>query len=247
MKLLRWRCSFLTLVLLLAVACSSSRGRDVRRAGEQNARQSRPVLHSLDDSSYCVQTIIQGPPSATPVHFSYKEDSTDGRFTDYEADLVGDTFDVTIHNRHPATDIDRQVSGVPGANPVSIHGGFAESLQTNHYKRSDARGWVLASNGVVLGATPSQLFVTKPTLTLAGSENLIGYDTARYTVDTRQLSSLDKFAWSQGWNVKDYNITGSVWVTKDTACILQYTIDLEKTGKDDQVSKTHYQGTVTKG
>ncbi len=241
-------CLFLSLLLvLLAAACNSRQARDVRRTSEQaSTHESNPVLRSLDNSSYCVQNITQGPPSATPIHFSYKKDSTDGSSTDYEADLAGDTFDVTIHNRRPATDIDRQVNGVPGAKPVSIHDGFAESLQTNHYNRSDDRGWVLAGNGVVLGVTPWQLFVTKPTVTQAGSENVIGYETTKYTVDTRQQSSIDKFAGSNGWNVKDYNITGTVWVTKDTACILEYTIDLEKIGKDDKVSETHYQGIMTK-
>jgi hypothetical protein len=45
---------------------------------------------------------------------------------------------------------------------------------------------------------------------------------------------------------RDHDTDGSVWVTKDTGCILQYSIDLDKVGKDGKLSKTHYEGGVTK-
>jgi hypothetical protein len=46
--------------------------------------------------------------------------------------------------------------------------------------------------------------------------------------------------------LKDYNITGTAWVLKDANCVLQYNIDDEQVGTDGKVSKTHYEGTVTK-
>jgi hypothetical protein len=39
---------------------------------------------------------------------------------------------------------------------------------------------------------------------------------------------------------------GTAWVLKDGNCVLQYNIDYQETGKDGKVSKTHYEGTVTK-
>jgi len=40
--------------------------------------------------------------------------------------------------------------------------------------------------------------------------------------------------------LKDYSITGTAWATKDTNCVLQYSIDSEMQGKDGKVRKTHY-------
>jgi hypothetical protein len=79
-----------------------------------------------------------------------------------------------------------------------------------------------------------------------GSENIGGYDTIKYSVDTTHQSKLEKLAGTMGQNGADYNITGFAWITKDTGCVLQYNIDDEETAKDGTVSKTHYEGTVTK-
>ena len=213
---------------------------------QEVAQVNNPLQRQLDGRSYCVQTITQGPRAASPLHFSYKQDSTDGTSKDYEADLNGDHFDVTIHSRHPATDLDRQSSKVPGAKALSIRDGFAESLETSHYKRSDRQGWSSAANGMVLGASPWQLFVARPDVTEAGSETIMGYPTIKYAVDTRHQSAPEKAPTASGWGVTDYSIAGSAWATKDTACILQYAIDLEKTTEDGKVEKTHYSGSITK-
>jgi hypothetical protein len=193
-----------------------------------------------------VQTLTQGPAPAQPLHFSNKVNQSDGSAKDFEADLSGDTLDQTISERHPATDMDRELSKMPGGTPISIRDGFAESTHTNHYTRSDQSGWRVGGNGIALGGTPWGLFISKPTVTQAGAENVNGYDTTKYVVDTSHQSQLEKTPLLMSGQLKDYNITGTAWVLRDANCVLQYDINFEQDGKDGTVSKTHYEGTVTK-
>jgi hypothetical protein len=236
------------LMLLAGTGCKSgsSSKQQTPDTTAQSNRATNPLERQLDGGTYCVQTISQGPPVAAPLHFSYKENESDGSGKDFEADLAAQTLDVDIRTRHPATDMDRELSKMAGPNSLVIRDGFAETDNKNHYTRDDAHGWVMGSNSMALGGTPWGVFIAKPTSTPVGTENIIGYDTIRYAVDTSHQTAIEKSGAAMGWGVADYNITGTAWVTKDTACILQYVIDLDETGKDGKASKTHYEGKVTK-
>jgi hypothetical protein len=234
------------LLLLAAQACTSRSSKKTEAdQSNQSTRVTNPLGRQLDGGSYCVQTMTQGPPPATPVHFSNKQNESDGSSKDFEADLVGDTFDRTISERHPATDQDRQFNADFPKLATPIRDGFAETTRTIHYTRSDQSGWREGGNGIALGGTPWGLFVFKPLVTRVGAENINGYDTIKYTVDTTHESELDKSAGLLR-QLKDYNITGTAWVLKDANCVLQYNIDDEQVGKDGKISKAHYEGSVTK-
>ena len=127
----------------------------------------------------------------------------------------------------------------------AIHDGFAEQTVTNHFTRSDAAGWRSGVTFMAQGGTPWGLFIYKPPVTRAGVENINGYGTIKYTVDTTHQSPMEK---SAGFlrQLKDYNITGPAWVLKDSSCVLQYQIDDERVENDGRTSKTHYEGTITK-
>jgi hypothetical protein len=99
---------------------------------------------------------------------------------------------------------------------------------------------------MALGGTPWGLFISKPTVTRVGAENVNGYETVKYAVDTSHQSQLDKTPLLMSGQLKDYSITGSAWVLTEANCVLQYNIDFEQDGKDGSVKKTHYEGTVTK-
>lgn len=226
--------------------CTSHPSRKHQESTTESTRATNPLERRLDGGSYCVQTFTQGPAPTTPMHFSNKVNASDGSTKDYEADLSGDSLNLTMQERHPATDFDRELVAVPGTSGLKIQDGFAETTRTNHYTRADASGWRIGANGIVLGTTPWNLFVQKPTVTQVGTESIAGYDTVKYAVDTTHQTALDKAALIMAASLKDYNITGTAWATKDTNCILQYAIDYEKTEKDGTVSKTHYEGAVTK-
>jgi hypothetical protein len=229
-------------LVLLCVACDS-RAKLSRTEGSASASTlPTPMGRQVDGGSYCVQTIAQGPPLSTPIHFSNKELESDGSSKDFETDLVGDKLDVTIHERHPATEFDRELNTVKGSTPIPIRDGFAESVRTNHFTRTDVSGWTMGANSVVLGATPWGLFINKPTLTEVGPEKVGTFETVRYAVDTTHQTRMDKAALLMAGRLKDYNITGNAWVLKDKNCILQYAIDFDQDESDGKVSKTHYEG-----
>ena len=104
----------------------------------------------------------------------------------------------------------------------------------------------MGANSVVLGASPWQLFINKPPVTEVGSDNVAGYQTTKYAIDTTAQARMDKAGLLAAGRLKDYNIVGTAWVLKDKNCILQYTIDFEQDEIDGKVSKTHYEGGIIK-
>lgn len=236
-------------VFLAATACnfSSPKKNTEKSSSTQSSGGANHLEPQLVGGRYCVETMAQNPPGpAAPIHFSYKVNVSDGSAKDWEADLSGDTFDVTFKERRPASDVDRQLNAEPNLPHTPIHDGFVETEHSNHFTRADKAGWTSGWGGMEQSASPWSLFVLKPTTTPGGFENIGGFETLKYIVDTTHQSQLEKYAGTLGWGVKDYNITGSAWVSKDGGCILQYAIDLEKDGKDGKVGKSHYEGGATK-
>jgi len=241
-------------LMLVAPACTS-------RSSKANAedRTERPAAamanhgeHYFDGGTYCVQTFTQGPALAQPLHFSNREDQSDGSSKSFESDLSGDKLDVVMHQRHKATEDDKPSSTlavdngpihVP-ARTTTVADGYAELVQTSHYLRSDDHEWSMGTSVLAQGGTPWSLFIFKPPVTQVGSENVNGYETIKYTIDTTHESALQKSA-GMLRQLKDYNITGTAWVLKDGSCVLQYDINDEQVGSDGKTETTHYQGTVT--
>src|SRR5579885_3374633 len=167
-KLTLGLCVSLFSSLIVSVAACDTHAKLARESVSKPDNSSNPMQHQIDGGTYCVQALSQGPPPSAPIHFSNKETETDGSSKDFESDLSGDKLDVTVHERHPATDFDRELNTVRGAQPIPIKDGFAESVRTNHYDRSDTSGWTMGANSVVLGATPWGLFINKPPVTRSG-------------------------------------------------------------------------------
>lgn len=235
-------------LLLAFTGCTTKHSASAKErvAAKASTSSSDPSEHYFDGGTYCVQKFTQGPSPAQPLHFSNKVTESDGSAKDFEEDLSGDALDQTIAEQHPATDEDRQLASASGAASVwSIQGGLAEMRTTNHYMRSDASGWNVGSNGAVLSAAPWGLFILKPHVGRLGTEQVNGYNTIKYVVDTTHESGMDK-APGLLRQLKDYNITGTAWVLQDANCVLQYDIEDERVGMDGKVSKTHYEGTITK-
>jgi len=208
----------------------------------------------FDGGTYCVQTFLQGPALAQPLHFSNKETESDGSSKDFESDLSEDKLDVVFHQRRKAAP-DEKTSSSPAVDNGPIHvpaisttvaDGFADVTQPSHFVRSDAHEWSMGTTIVAQGGTPWGLFISKPPVTKVGSESISGFDTDRYTVDTTHQGQLDKPPFLAGGQLKDYNITGTAWVAKQGKCILQYQIDYEEDGKEGTIRKVHYEGGVTK-
>jgi hypothetical protein len=207
---------------------------------------SSPTPSQPIGGTYCLDTFAHGATLAQAVHFSYKKSETDGSFKKFEGDLSGDNLDSSVHEKRPATDIDREMNKEKALTPVPIVDGFVETTRTNHSRRSDVSAWSMGSGGAVQAFAPWGLFIAKPEVKQVGTENIAGFDAVKYSVDTAQQSQLDKSPMTIMGGLKDYTIKGNAWVDKNQQCILQYTIDYEEDGKDGTVKKTHYEGSTTK-
>lgn len=239
-------------LLLIALAACTSKPKASEATGAQQSPPANPVsADQFDGGTYCAQTFMQGAPSAQALHFSYKVIESDPaeKSKDFEADLSGDTLDLVHTDKWTATDEDRKFFEEsrsftdPKIIKRTITNGVAEETTTNHAARSDEVGWRGIVTSISQGGTPWGLFVLKPAVSRVGEENLGGYDTVKYTVDTSKESDMDKSADSLR-GLKDYNITGTAWVLKDARCVLQYDITDQRIQKDGKGSTTHYQGSV---
>jgi hypothetical protein len=234
-------------LFIAAQGCHSRNSSGVHEAeNKQPGSVQNPAKHHFDGGTYCVQAITQGPPVETPIHFSYRETHSDGSAKDFEADLLGDKFDLIVSDRHPATDFDREHNTVRSLPPIPIHDGFAENTTTEHVLRTDQSAWQSAANNVALGGTPWGLFIGKSEESQVDQENVNGYDTIKYTVDTTHETALEKSALLMAGNLKDYNITGTAWILKSANCVLKYDIVYEEEGTDGKTEKTHYTGAVAR-
>ncbi len=209
--------------------------------GNTPAPPSRPV-----GGTYCLETFAQGPADAKTVHFSYKESHGDGSFKDYEGDLSGDKIDSTVHEKHVATDMDRELAQLKTAPGPPVVDGFVETTRPLHEMRSDRSGWSMGSSGQVQAFTPWGLFIAKPNVKQVGTENVAGFDAVKYSVDTDGQSQLDKMPLTMAGGMKDYTIKGNAWVDSKQQCILQYNIDYDEVMKDGTERKTHYEGNTTR-
>jgi hypothetical protein len=242
------------LLLLMFLGCTSKP--TPSSTEESNTQQAPPAsaVNNFDGGTYCLEKFIAGPVPAQPLHFSNKVTESDPslKSKDFEADLSGDNLDIVHIDRWLATDQDRQFFAEsqkftdPKVITRKITNGVAEETVTNHLTRSDASGWSMGSTTLAQGGTPWSLFLSKPTVNRVGPDKVNGYDTVKYAVDTTHDRQMDKASMLATTGLKDYNIIGTAWVLKDADCVLQYDITYEQDGKDGKVSKTHYEGTITK-
>ena len=243
----------LSIGLLLALPACTSKPSPVRADKRSHAAPTNNTADRFDGGTYCVQTFLQGPAPAQALHFSLKVTESDQtlKSKDFQADLSGDTLYIVHRDQWLATDDDRKFFAEsqkftdPKIVVRAINNGVAEETVTNHVSRSDEVEWRGGVISLAQGGTPWGLFIYKPTVARVGDENVNGYATIKYTVDTTHESEVEK---SAGFlrRLKDYNITGTAWVLKDANCILKYDINDEQVGTDGTVKKTHYEGTVTK-
>ena len=243
----------IVLATILMLACSACTSKPNTATPKQAAANPASPDH-FDGGTYCLQRFLQGPASSQPLHFSNSVIESDPslKTKDFQADYAGDNVDLVHKEKWLATLEDRQAFqdtkkfDDPKVLVRTINGDTEEDTIFNHATRSDQVSWRGVVMGISQGGTPWNLFVSKPPVSRVGAENVNGFDTIKYTVDTTQQSQSDKAALMMFGKLQDYNITGKAWVLKDANCVLQYNIDYQQTAKDGKVSKTHYEGTITK-
>jgi len=252
-RMLAWGAG-LTLITLSACTSKPNSPLTSRTPTSQNAPIAAASANSFDGGSYCVQTFLEGPSPALALHFSNQVVASDptAKSKDFQADYAQDAVDLVHRDRWLATEQDKQFfeESKKFTDPKiilrTIDNGFAEETVTTHAARSDQINWRGVITGIAQGGTPWNLFVAKPKVNPVGPDNVNGFETIKYTVDTTQQGLTDKAALTAFGKLQNYEIVGTAWVLKDGNCVLQYNIDYQETGKDGKVRKTHYEGTVKK-
>lgn len=222
---------------LLLVACNS--GKNVKQEETKEkaaANNSAPAGNAVIGADYCLQTFMKTPVAA-PVHFAYKTKNSDGEAVTWEGDITASTADMSMLRSQPSTPDLAQNSA------YKVHDGVADFTNTFHYDRSQSHDWQMAPTMPVQSSTPWGEFINKPTIDLAGPDTVNGFATTKFTVDNSKQDLLDRVGFSGN---KDYTVQGTVWLTKDTGCILQWAMDSKTTHKDGTVFTAHYEGTMTK-
>jgi len=221
------RCaSALALVVLLGIfGCGSSAKQNSSEANAA-APKAPDVVPNLVSAANCtVFTTMKDPKEHFHLSLSRKDDDRPAPYIS-EADFTPDNLTGTS-NWHPGQDT-QQVS--------SVH--------------SDADAWDAA---VMLLAAPitqsvvSDLRMAQSTAVSAGPDSVGGYDAVKYTFDTARLAEPEKLRFENLMRAEDLSVTGSVWITKDTPCMVKYVTDYHFTAaKDESMGSVHNEGSLTK-
>jgi hypothetical protein len=208
-------------IIVLSVAALGCHSASSSRGGRGIAPSENQVRQTDFDpgsADFCQETMVKDP--AESFHFSsVRTQPGTSDSLSVKADVSSDKIDLT----------DQTSTGTT----------------TNHYRRSDKSGWATAVTTMAMSSPWMDRNMAKFDMTKVGQEKIGGFDTIRYAVDTTNDPS-DKQAYLQAMGLKDYNIIGSLWLTKDTGCILKYVIDDTDYRKSGAVTQMHYEGGVSK-
>lgn len=229
---------------LAAAGCRSHGSLKAEGAKTEASNTPAQLSHPIG-GTYCLETFAQEASHAKKIHFSYKENKSDGSFKNYEGVLAGDDLDSSVHEKRVASDMDREMANEPKLGAPPVVDGFVDTTRTLHSTRSDPSGWSMGSGGQVQAFTPWGLFIAKPNVKQVGSENVAGFNAVKYSVNTDGQGQLDKMPLTLTGGLKDYTIKGNAWVDSKRECILQYNIDYDEVLKDGTERKTHYEGNTT--
>lgn len=186
------------------------------------ANRPDPDKFSPTSASLCLQQMIKNAPG--PFHLSFAEKLPDADTSSAEADVTPTTMDYTTHET----------------------GKGQTTTTTKHLARAQMSELELDFD--VMGPVPwhGELVAAQDATKGAGEENVNGYSTLKYSIDTANEPAAQKATFESLMAVKNYKIVGSAWVTSDNGCLVKYAIDFEQDGKDGSVKKTHFEGNVTK-
>lgn len=227
----------MALVVALSLASCNS-GKQLKQEKAKEVAPKTPASNGVIGADYCLETFMKKQNALPgPVHFSYKASGSDGETKSWEGDVTANTADFSMFTEQPSTPDLAQNSA------YKIHDGLADFTNTFHYTRSDDHEWQMAPTMPVQSSTPWGEFINKPPINQVGSETVNGFEAVKYSVDNSKQDLMERVGFS---GMKDYNVNGTVWVTKDSGCILQWTMDAQTTHKDGSIRKVHYEGTVTK-
>lgn len=215
--------SFIGVGIALSSGCRNSPG------GATAVNTGKPTVGSRPDpekfnptgASLCLQQMIQS--TGGPFHLSFAE-SSENKSTIVEGDVTPAKISYTKRETTAGE----------------------TSTSSNEVARAQLSEMELDFD--VMGPVPwhGELVAAQDSARATGTEDVNGYHALKYTIDTANEAAAQKATFDSLMAVKDYKIAGNAWVTTDTGCLVKYSIDFEKDGKDGSVEKNHFDGNVEK-
>lgn len=203
------------LALLQIAGCDSGSPGADRKADISGARDRGGTNASLSDAplpglTECYADRLLNAPS--PFHLSWKLDDVEGH-SDWEADVTANTI---------------EGAWTSSAGRRKIHG-----------IRSDLSSWRSAFAAFPLGAEAGhfRLLANSGAMTPAGRENVNGYATIKYVVDTSHVPAADAAVLKATLGEHGY-IVGTAWAD-DSGCVVKFLLDEAWEAGNGTVDKTH--------
>jgi hypothetical protein len=221
--LMRWAIVGVTgAALAMSFGCKHGSTVEANRAATVTASRPDPAKFSPTSASVCLQRMIKNP--SAPLHLAFAENSSDSKSTSIEADVTSATIAYTR----------RETS--------------AGQTSASTKKLAMARLSEMELDFDIMGPVPwhGELVAAQDAARAAGAENVNGYDTVKYAIDTANEPAAQKATFDSLMAVKDYKIAGTAWIASDSGCLVKYAIDFEKDEKDGSAKKTHFEGNVTR-
>lgn len=205
-------------VILFAAACKlgpSSKSREEKSSSASKAAQSASGP-GIDLN--CIMDHIQNPPEA--FHYTYKKDSADDNLIQ-DADITPDTITGSSKNKYAT----RELKGV----------------------KSDRENWQTAWSGLMgisgMSSTIALVHSGSP-LAREGTENVNGYDTTRYSIDTSRADAAEAGLYRATLGEGGFE-KGMAWVTSQ-GCPVKLSLDSEMHLNNGTVDKIHYEISMVK-
>jgi hypothetical protein len=194
------------------------------KAGEQRVArvEVKESVPDLGTAERCMEGMMRDPKEAFHLSMMRKDD-TAPPFTS-EAEFTPETVEGTT----------KWITSQQTKQVRSVH--------------DDLSAWGLAVNALVapVSTVNGDLRLVQPTVVAAGADPVNGYETVKYDFDTERLPEADKTRIAVTLQAKDFNVTGSAWITKDTRCMVRFVSDDKYTSKSGMVGRTHLEGSISR-
>ena len=205
------------IVALLSIAgCTSKRSTKESESNATETKAANTPGYNLDLN--CVFDSIQKPTEA--FHFSYHKTDPDNPVEE-DADITPQTIDGSFKN--------------------------ASGSQPLHGVRSDQQSWQTAYSGLmgVSGMSSTIALVRNGSaVQKEGNEQVNGYQTMKYSVDTSRADSVEQGLYKS--TLGDGGFEKGTWWVNAQGCPVKLSLDSEMHLRNGSVSKTHYEIAMVK-
>ncbi len=156
-----------------------------------------------------------------------------------------EAFHYSYHKADPNNPVEQEAD----VTPQSIDGSSTNSSGTHpvHGVRSDQQSWQTAYSGLmgVSGMSSTIALVRNSSaVQKEGNEQINGYQTVKYSVDTARANSAEK--WLYKSTLGDGGYEKGTWWVNDKGCPVKLSLDTEAHHRNGGVDKTHYEIAMVK-